>query len=81
MRLVLSADEAGYQRFGRGRVTTVVAGGGGAVASRTRCEAGSRRRASGSAQAFLYLTAEARSITVRAVSAAGRTLDTFRVRY
>lgn len=80
VRLVLSADEAGYQRFARGRVTSVVTGGSGAVASRSRCSAGARRRASRAERVFLYLVAEPGVITVRAVSLAGRTVDTFRVR-
>jgi hypothetical protein len=81
VRLVLSADEAGYQRFARGRVTSVVTGGAGAVPSRSRCSAGSRRRASRAERVFLYLVAEPGVITVRAVSLAGRTVDTFRVRF
>jgi hypothetical protein len=80
VRLVLSADEAGYQRFGRGRVTTVVAGSAGDVPARSRCAAGPQRRASKAERVFLYLTAEPGGIAVKAVSLSGKTVDSFRVR-
>jgi hypothetical protein len=82
VRLVLGGHERSYQRFGSGRTTYVVNGAGGEpTAKQTRCPKGyAQRRASESAQSFLYLTVDAGGVNARAVDMRGKTIDRFRVR-
>ena len=80
VRLVVSGGDRNYQRFAAGRlpyvVTGAIASSGGGACPRSY----PRRRVNRSAQSFLYLTADAGGVNVRAVDTAGRTIDRFRVK-
>ena len=81
VRLVVSGNAPGYQRFRKGRVTYVA----GTVVSMPAkrfppCPRGyPRRLAAKLGPAFVYVTAGAGRAQVRAVGLDGRTIDRFRV--
>jgi hypothetical protein len=81
VRLVVSGGAPGYQRFRKGRLTSVA---GSVVPLEARryppCPRGyPRRMASKTSPAFLHVTAGAGRAQVRAIGLDGKTIDRFRV--
>jgi calcineurin-like phosphoesterase family protein len=80
VRLVLSAGDHTYQRFAAGRVTYVVHGAAASV-SRLRSCPGSypNRGAASASRGFVYVTADAGGVLLRAVDLTGKVVDRLRV--